>query len=90
MEDEFTCKTCGYVTGVVADKRVARECGRNVDALEKQPELDTCCYYHGAPDPKTHKYFTKPKCVLEGAECFHWISEDEAEKMHIPNYVLPF
>ena len=89
MEQEFTCKTCGYVDGGVFEKRVKREWGENVDSIKKQPESKVCCYYNGAPDPKTDEPFIKPKEVLDGAECFHYITEEEAEKMHIPNYCLP-
>ena len=89
MEEDFTCKTCGYVENGVFAKRVAREWGDNIDSVPPDPKAKTCGIYNGAPDPKTHEYFTKPECVRNGAECPHWISEEEAKTRHIPNYCLP-
>ena len=82
------CITCGLAKGGVFDRKIAEISG---DSVSIQPDYfaDTCCHYNGAPDPITHEYYTKPKEVLDGAECFHYITEDEAKKKHIPNYCLP-
>ena len=92
MEEDFTCKTCGYVKGGVWEKRVELANGnKDADSIKPDPKADNCCVYYSEHDPRTGKTttVTKPKEVMEGAECPHWISEEEAEKKHIPNYLLP-
>lgn len=75
MEQEIMCKTCGFA--------LHKHTNRGGIVPYNSP---VCVRYDGAPDPVTHKENTKPKEVLEGAECFHYITEEEYQKRHQPNY----
>ena len=90
MKKEIMCTTCGLAKGGVFAKMIAARSGDRSGLLDKPDYFaDICCRYNGAPDPITHERYTKPKEVLEGAECFHYITEDEAKAKHVPNYCLP-